>query len=136
MTRQARHFRPIALVMLALLAACGASMAPEAECFAAATIAYRGAWRGAEKIRADLARGYALHPARITMARAVPCRVGGRKGTCLGNATERIEMPLAIDRADLQARLEALNARMDALRPAAQRAAAPCGYTGGSAPQD
>lgn len=120
--------RPMLTLALLALTACGADLSPEARCFADATVAYRGAWRGAEKIRADLARGYALHEREIKVAQAVTCRVAGRLDTCLGNARERITIPVAIDRAALKARLAALETRMDTLRPTATEAAAPCGY--------
>lgn len=127
------HRRLPLLGLIVMLSACNAPLTPEAQCFADATVAYRAAWRGAAAIRADLARGYALHVQEIKVAEAVPCRVGGARSTCLGNGRRRLTTPIAIDRADLEARLAHLDAKMAALRPAARRAAAPCGYEGGSA---
>lgn len=124
------HLARFALALPLIAAGCGAPLAPEAQCFADATIAYRAAWRGAETLRADLARGYALHSREIKVAQAVPCRVAGARSTCLANGRETLTFPVAIDRANHTARLAALEAKMNALRPTAMAAAAPCGYDG------
>lgn len=119
----------LALSSLVLLTGgCTAPLAPEAQCFAAATVEYRTAWRGAQAIRADLDRGYALHPSEVRQAEAVPCRIGGARASCLANTSRTHEIPVAIDRADLERRLAALEAEMDRLRPAAMARAAPCGF--------
>lgn len=119
--------RPL-LALPLLLAGCGAALPPDAQCFAEATIEYRAAWRGAEQIRADLARGYALHKQRVVEPVAVPCRVAGARDSCFGTRKVWRVMPVAIDRAWHLERLADLTRRMEALRPAAMAAAAACGY--------
>lgn len=111
-----------------VVAGCGAALSPEAQCFADATIEYRAAWRGAEQIRADLARGYALHKLDVVEPVAVPCQVAGARDTCFGTRNVKRAIPVAIDRGWLIERLTALEAKKDALRPAAMAAAAPCGF--------
>jgi hypothetical protein len=123
----ARLVGALALVLLPLLAGC-TSLSPEAQCFADRTIDYRAAWRGVQRIDADLARGYGVQVQEFRVAQAVTCRVGGQRGTCLGNGTQRLEIPVPIDVAVLQTRRAMLIERMDALRPAAMAASAPCGY--------
>lgn len=126
-----------ALAFLIGLAGCGMALSPEAQCFADATFEYGAAWRGAETIRGDLARGYALfRPYGQNTARlaGVPCRVAGRLDTCLGTQRHRVVIPVSIDRAELRARLAVLDAKMARLRPAAMAAAAPCGYGDRAAP--
>lgn len=125
-----RRLALAALVLPLLTAGCGTPLTPEVQCFADTTIGYRAAWRGAAKIRADLARGYALHRREIKLAQAVPCRMAGTRGTCLANGRETLTIPVAIDRAAFTKRLATLEATMNALRPAAIEASAPCDYTG------
>lgn len=122
--------RPLGLAALAALAlaGCAPALSPEAQCFAAATVEYRAAWRAAEALRADLARGYALHPVALPVTRAVSCSWQGTREICLHTGREEVALPVAADRAALEARLAAAEARMDTLRPAAMAAAAPCGY--------
>lgn len=120
------------LVLLVLAAPGCSPLSPEARCFADATIAYRAAWREAQAIRADLARGYAVHSEDIRTVVAVPCRVAGARSACLGNTRDRIKIPLATDRVTLTNRLAALEVRMEALRPAAMEGAARCGYGNGA----
>lgn len=116
------------LALPLLLAGCGAALPPDAQCFAEATIEYRAAWRGAEQIRADLARGYALYKQPVVEPVSVPCRVAGARDSCFGTRKVWRATPVAIDRAWQLERLAELEARMEALRPAAMAAAAPCGY--------
>ena len=118
-----------AIVALALpLTGCAQQLSPQARCFAEATVEYRAAWRAARAIRADLDRGYALHHAEIRLAQAVPCRVKGVRSTCLDDARQTRALPVAIDRAALARRLSGVEAKLEALRPAAMDAAAPCGF--------
>jgi hypothetical protein len=121
------HSARIALFALFALAGC-APLSPEAQCFADATIDYRAAWRGVRTIDANLARGHGIKEQQIGLAQAVPCRVGGRPGNCLDNRRVTLEIPVPIDREALIARRAALVARMAALRPAAMKASAHCGY--------
>ncbi|MCB1328223.1 MAG: hypothetical protein KDK28_01590 [Maritimibacter sp.] len=119
---------PRLLALALLTAGCTAPLSPEAQCFAEATVDYRAAWRGAQAIRADLDRGYALHPVAYRGVDAVPCRIDGARSSCLYGTDRVAELPVAIDRADLGRRLAALEARMDRLRPTAMARAAPCGF--------
>lgn len=121
-------FPKVAALCLAALAGCAAPLSPQAQCFADATVAYRAAWRGVRAIDADLARGYGLRQEALRLAQAVPCRRGGRLGSCLANRTARLDLPVPINRAELKARRTALVARMDGLRPTAMAQAAPCGF--------
>ena len=128
MTASLRSFAP-ALVALALhLSACAAPLSPDAQCFAAATADYRAAWREARTLRADLDRGYALHRQIVPRPRVVSCRASGRLDSCLAISEESLALPVAIDGATHARKLAALEARMDALRPAAMKRAAPCGF--------
>jgi len=126
-------FVPAAIATALHLSGCVAPMSPEAQCFAAATVDYRAAWREAEAVRADLDRGYALHHEELRLPRAVSCRVGAAWGSCIEERREVLALPVGIDLAVHSARLSDLEAEMDALRPAAMTRAAPCGY-GGRAP--
>lgn len=130
------HGFPLVLPLLVVagLSGCAPELSPEARCFAAATVEYRAARREAARIRQDLARGYGLHQTRIDVARAVPCRVAGARSSCVEAGRERLTLPVAIDTAELRARLAVLTARMAALRPPAMAAAAPCGYRGAADP--
>lgn len=121
------HARLAPLAIVLALAGC-APLSPEAQCFADATIEYREAWRGVRTIDADLARGYGIREQEIRVAQAVTCREAGRMSTCLENVRERFEVPVPIDREALTVRRATLVARMAALRPAAMKAAAHCGY--------
>lgn len=119
---------PLLLALGLFATGCAAPLSPEAQCFAEATVEYRAAWRGAQAIRADLDRGYALHPVELRGVEAVPCRLDGARSSCLYGTDRVAELPVAIDRADLDRRLATLEARMDRLRPAAVARASPCGF--------
>lgn len=121
-------FVPVLIGFTLHIAGCTAPLSPEAQCFAEATVKYRAAWRTAEAARADLDRGYALHDVTVDRAAAVPCRVDGVRSTCLHEAHETLTVPAPIDRPALERRLAASEAQMEALRPAAMRKAASCGY--------
>lgn len=116
---------PHAFLGLVLLAGC---LSPEAQCFAEATAEFRGPWREARTIEADLARGYALHRVEVIRLAPVTCHERGIRGTCLVEQRDWEVRAVAIDEGLHRARLAALEARMDALRPGAMAAAAPCGY--------
>jgi hypothetical protein len=116
---------PLAFLCLVLLAGC---LSPEARCFAEATAEYRGPWREARKIEADLARGHALHRVEVIRLAPVTCHESGIRGTCHVEQRDWEVRAVAIDVGLHRARLAALDARMDALRPAAMAAAAPCDY--------
>lgn len=103
-------------------------LSPQAQCFAEATVAYRAAWREAEGIRAELARGYALHPVVYRSLRESGCGVPGTHDLCVGTVPSQVQIPVSIERAVLEERLTALEKRMETLRPAAMAVAAPCGY--------
>jgi len=123
--------RPGFLLAICLfpLAGCGPPvLSPEAQCFAEATAHYRGPWREARRIEAELAQGYAIERTRTTRLAPITCHEGGRLGTCLAEHRETNLRRVPIDVAWHRARLAALEARMDALRPAAMAAAAACGY--------
>lgn len=120
-----RFAAPAVLLVSGLLTGC---LSPEAACFAEATAAYRGPWREARGIEADLARGHALRRVEVTRLETVTCRKGGERESCLVEARRTDTRAVGIDADHLRARLAALEARMDALRPAAMAAAAPCGY--------
>ncbi len=128
MTGSPLSFLPAVCALGLHLTGCAAPLSEEAQCFADATVEYRAAWRAAQTARADLDRGYALHHAEFRRAEVVPCRVEGARSSCLYNGRETLAIPVAFDRAALDARLATLEARMDRLRPAAMAAAAPCGY--------
>lgn len=119
-------FAPVLLV----LAACTgpAALTPEARCFAEATVDYRAQWRRAKTARADLDRGYALTVQSLPVASATDCSATDNPADCLVNERRRIVLPVAIDPTLTRARLARAEARMDALRPVAMAAAAPCGY--------
>jgi hypothetical protein len=113
----------------ALAAGCAPPpLPPEAQCFAAATAQYRGPWREARRIEAELARGYAIERTRATRLAPISCHEGGRRGTCFAEHRETSLRRVPINLEWHRARLAALEARMAALRPAAMAAAAPCGY--------
>ncbi|RME18265.1 MAG: hypothetical protein D6801_01725 [Alphaproteobacteria bacterium] len=111
-----------------VLGACSPALSPEAQCFADATIDYRAAWRGVQQIDADLARGYGLRRSEAQGVEAVPCREGGRRAMCLANTRKAVLVPVPIDAETLRARRVHLKAKMEALRPQAMAAAAPCGF--------
>lgn len=121
-------FVPVFIAISLHIAGCAAPLSPEAECFAAATVDYRAAWRAAEAISADLARGHALEPVTVPRTMALPCRVDGQRDICLMATETTRAVPIAIDRVALLRRLAALEARMDRLRPPAMQRAAPCGF--------
>ncbi|GGD25993.1 hypothetical protein [Sinisalibacter lacisalsi] len=121
------RLRLLCAIGLAPLAGCG-GLSPEARCFAEATAEYRGPWREARRIEADLVRGHALHRVEVIRLAPVDCHEGGQRNTCLVERREWELRPVAIDEGLHRARLATLEARMAALRPAAMAAAAGCGY--------
>ncbi len=128
MSRAPLSLVPVFLALVLHLTGCAPSLTPEARCFAEATVEYRAAWREAQALRADLARGYTLVRAEVGQVQAVPCRVEGKLSTCLHEGGSPLALPIPVDRPALEKRLATLDARMAALRPAAMERAAPCGY--------
>ena len=120
---------PLVIAVLAGMALAGC-VSPQARCFAEATAEYRLAWRAARDLEADLARGFSRRPVEIVALAPVTCHDAGVRKTCLVEQRRWQTREVAIDAPAHRDRLVALRAEMDALRPAAMAAAAPCGYDG------
>lgn len=120
-----------ALLACLALAACYTpqqGLTPYQRCMAGPSAEYRALWRAAREAEANLARGYRLVQVEVPTMRSTICRDGAGRRDCLAPDHRPARIPLPIDRDQEQARLANLDAKLDALRPAALTAVeARCG---------
>jgi hypothetical protein len=124
----ARALLPLAGLALSGCFTMQQDLTPWQRCLYYATSEYRALRLQVQEAQANLARGYRLVPRDRPRLTVISCPDNAPWGSCLADTSRRDAIPVSIDPEDEQARLDRLNAKIAALRPAAaERAYAACG---------